>query len=262
MTDLIDIHSHLPELEKTSFEIQRQEIRLRKENNITTCYSCGSPKEWEELAPFLEREELLATFGIHPWFADRFDAADYMDIFGRCAAVGEIGLDSGFSEVPLKVQQRQLEKQLQIAADLNKPIVIHCDGREYETAQIIRDFPGKKLIHWFAGEMKALDMLLDMDCYFSLGPDTDMIVRGCGLIGGASRHEVRRSLVSQVPLNRVFVETDGLEAVAWALGKEQLPVQVLPVVLKTNAACFAACRGLSIEEAAQRMKDNFKEFFA
>ena len=258
--ELIDMHSHLPELEKTSFEAQAEEIEFKRKNNITTCYSCGSPKEWEELLPFMERDEIYATFGVHPWFADRFNAADYMDFFRKSVAVGEIGMDGHYSKAPLSIQKRQLEMQLQIAADLNKPIVIHMDACEKETTEIIRDFPGKKLIHWFAGEMKELEKLLEMDCCFTLGPDTEMIMNNVGVIGDAARHEVRKQLVQKVPLNRVFVETDGLDAVAWAKGVEFLPTETLAEVLKGNMSCFAAARGLTFEALAVQMRCNFESF--
>lgn len=211
------------------------------------------------IAPVYGARRDFATFGVHPWFADRFNAADYMDFFRKSVAVGEIGMDGHYSKAPLDIQKQQLEMQLQIAADLHKPIVIHMDASEKETTEIIRGFPGKKLIHWFAGEMREIEKLLEMDCFFTrprYGNDNEQ----CGCYRRRFKARGQKTACPKVPLNRVFVETDGLDAVAWAKGVEYLPTETLADVLKGNMSCFAAARGLTFEELAVQMRSNFESF--
>ncbi|MBQ0000434.1 MAG: TatD family hydrolase [Clostridiales bacterium] len=259
-TYMIDMHSHLPERDKTSYEEQLREVELKKESGILTCYSCGSPKEWEELSDFLDREEVYGTFAIHPWFAHLYQVSDYMDIFPGCRAVGELGLDGSMSEAPLSVQKKVLEQQLRIAADLKKPIVVHSDGRERETVEMILDYPGKILMHWFPGEPDLVEKLLDKDCYFTLGPDSSRIGRDCGFLGNEKTHSARKLLMDQIPLNRVFFETDGLEAIAWALNLEKAENTMIPEILSENMQYFAERRGIELEKLQLQVMDNFKEF--
>lgn len=261
MLPMIDIHAHLPERDKTSCAHQREEIELRHKNHIITCFSCGSPKEWDEMQRFGDRADVSVTFGVHPWFAHELRVEDCGDLFRRCAAVGEIGLDGFLSEAPLEKQKKVFEKQLTIAADLQKPVVIHCDGREKETEEMLRDFPGKILMHWFNGDRAVLEKLLQKDCYFSLGPDTDLIMEGRPVLGDEARHEARKFLVSEVKLDRVFAESDGLEAVAWARGEEVMPPQILPNILQKTVTCFASVRGVGEASVKAQMAENFHHFF-
>ncbi|MBQ0059062.1 MAG: TatD family hydrolase [Lachnospiraceae bacterium] len=262
MIDLIDMHTHLPEKEKYSYDVQKREIEYRKEHHIASFYSCGSPAEWQEIMPFADREELAVSFGIHPWFAHQYRVSDYEVLFRQCKAVGEIGLDGGLSQAPLSIQKKILEEQLELAQNLNKPIIIHSDGYERECMEMILDFPGNILIHWFSGNVPVLEKLMEKDCYFTLGPDTHLICQGKGILGNPESHQARKMLIREVPLNRVFLETDGLEALAWAFGKESVENEIIRPVLEKNLENFCYYRGLSKENMAGQMAVNFNQYFS
>ena len=242
---MIDMHAHL------SFDGERaeqeKELEFRKNQGIYTCFSTGTPVEWEQFQPWRERKEILVSFGLHPWYADQFDLEECEGLFRECDFIGEIGMDSVWCQVPLKLQQRVLEGQLQAAADLGKPVILHTKGQEKRIGEIIRDFPGKICVHWYSGTEKDLEGYLEKDCYFTLGPDT---ADTCGCM----------RILKEVSPDRLFVETDGLSAVAWARKAETLEIEEIPAVLWKNTEYAAKAKGYSAREMELCMKKNLAEF--
>lgn len=125
-----------------------------------------------------------------------------MPYLEKCQVIGEIGMDSLWCNVPLKRQKEVLEKQLQIAAEWKKPVVLHTKDQEWEILELIRKYPNIYLVHWYSAD-HDLDGYLDLDCYFSIGPD---------VIWNPAVQQVAR----RVPENRIPLETDGMDAVKWA----------------------------------------------
>ena len=125
-----------------------------------------------------------------------------MPYLEKCQVIGEIGMDSLWCNVPLKRQKEVLEKQLQIAAEWKKPVVLHTKDQEREILELIRKYPNIYLVHWYSAD-HDLDGYLDLDCYFSIGPD---------VIWNPAVQQVAR----RVPENRILLETDGMDAVKWA----------------------------------------------
>ena len=148
---LTDSHAHI--CSYGDLEMAVKEIKYRKTNGIFTCFSTGTPEQWQDMQRILQaagagEEEAEISFGIHPWYADQWNPRDWMDIYQSCRIIGEIGMDSLWCQVPLKRQQEVLEEQLQMAADLRKPVVLHTKDCEAEIAEIIKGFPCPVLVHW------------------------------------------------------------------------------------------------------------------
>ena len=170
---LLDMHAHLSCFmekngqepgEEESHALAMQELTQRKEYNISTFFSCGTLEEWNFMQAYRGRDELFFSFGIHPWYSGRGRAEDGADgnhilygeqrrdealwrAFEECDAVGEIGMDSVWCDVPLAIQRSSFEEQLQIAADLKKPVILHTKGMESEIAAMIQDFPEPVCVH-------------------------------------------------------------------------------------------------------------------
>ena len=173
---MIDMHAHLACLEggesscsagkageyasaflEEKREEAREELDLRESLGITTCFSSGTPFQWQVLERYRDRTSVLRSFGIHPWYAHQYDPDLYAEYFRQCDVVGEIGMDSVWCEVPLDIQKKRLERQLQIAADLHRPVILHTKGQEAAIAGMLADFPEKICIHWYSGDEKGLD---------------------------------------------------------------------------------------------------------
>ena len=192
-----DAHAHV----KTKAEALE---RIREGIPTMVCGTDPEDARWVmELCHMPEAEEILfPVFGLHPWYADQWKVEDMMPYLEKCQVIGEIGMDSLWCNVPLKQQKEVLEKQLQIAAEWKKPVVLHTKDQEREILELIRKYPNTYLVHWYSAD-HDLGGYLDLDCYFSVGPD---------VIWNPAVQQVAK----RVPENRILLETDGMDAVKWA----------------------------------------------
>ena len=284
---LWDMHTHLqcltkkPDLQSELFQMIKsgeEELNYRRSQHTAAFFSCGTPGEWEEMQKIvaasdcdhsgkerIHRDLWHISFGIHPWYSDQYEPEDYLEYFKCCDAVGEIGMDNVWCDVPLRRQRKVLEQQLQIAADYQKAIVLHTKGQEGEIADIIQDFPGHILVHWYSGDGRTLERFLEKGCYFTLGPD----------LGWNIQNELYQHMIKNIPVQRLFLETDGLDAVLWALdewknqsheiidpvGKEEkMKWELLENVLWRNLCILAEHKRKKPEEILRHMMQNLSDF--
>lgn len=252
---LIDAHIHLPP--HPSPKEQNGWLSLFAQKDIQMLASTGSPEEYQQLArwiPSEDRTRIFRSLGIHPWKADQIDLRE-LEPEGRlhtflmeADAIGEIGMDQVWCEVPLSVQRRVFEQQLDMAQQRNCPVVLHTKGCEKEVASILDRRPelSSILVHWYSGEEDSLDQMVERGCYFSLGPD----------IG--DNPAVRR-VAQKAPLSRILTESDGLAAVEWATGKAVCPEQ-LPEILQDTINILAAEKNESPEAVKKAVNRNFRQF--
>ncbi len=255
---LLDMHAHPASFLEERFE---QELTLRKKHGILTCFSAGTPEEYRFLQAYGGRKEILCSFGIHPWNSDRYRPEDCREQFENCRIIGEIGMDSLWTDIDLSVQRKVFEQQLQIAADLNKPIVLHTKDQEEEIAEMIRDFPAPVLVHWYSGSLKHLEKYLQKNCFFTIGPDIGTVLERAQSSGQEmEKRERYLYMLREIPGNRLFTETDGISAVAWAKGAEQLPTEEIPAVLRESMGCLSAEKKTSEEELRRQMLGGLEMF--
>lgn len=258
---LSDAHAHL------SSDDALEELVQRRERGILTCFSAGTPAEWERvnglLAQVVSRgngELFCASFGIHPWEAAEHEPRECEEAYARCAAIGEIGLDTVWCDVALPRQVAAFEEQLQLAVDLHKPIVLHTKGAEAHIADMVRGFPEPVLVHWYSGPLDTFERFAEQDCFFTLGPDC------------SKASELNHALMTALPLKRILTETDGLEGITWAI--DQSPhlartiarfygdgASLIEAALLATTHALAEARNISPHEAATQVQDNMKSFY-
>ncbi len=285
---MLDMHAHLLCLsegyrekltEQEMYALAMQELAVRKEYGIDTVFSCGMPQEWEfmqkrlaqsetgEQQPTKEKAEqplgwlpdssekqngdFILSFGIHPWYSDRFDPQDCRELFKASPIVGEIGMDSVWCEVPLAVQRRVFAWQLEIAAELKKPVVLHTKGQERQIVEMVRDFPEKACVHWYSGGEAEFEKFLEAGCYFTLGPDL-----------AENFTPLYERMLREIPADRLFLETDGLSSIAWMRGQETGAVSFrdIPAVLEKNLELTARVKQVRTEQLRTCLKENFHVF--
>lgn len=230
----IDAHTHLTGDQLSCLLALPEETRLLV--NVET----------PEQAAWLTGEgspRVLTSVGLHPWRAAE-PLEPLLPFFERADAIGEIGMDSVWCEVPLRRQREIFLRQLQLAEQMGKPVVLHLKGCEGECLPLVADFPGRKLVHWyssphFLAEYRALD------CYFTVGPDW--------------ADETVRRVALETPLNRLLLETDGPDAVTWATGETLTPEQ-LPGWMNAHLGRVAALRGIDPALLSAQLEHNFKAF--
>ena len=230
---LVDAHAHLhcPE-----------ELEARR--NILTVF-CGTDPDTAAEALGLRGGNVRVSCGLHPWYADRWVVSDMLPYIRRSDALGEIGLDSVWCDVDMDVQRGVLIEQLDLAARLDLPVILHTKGMEGEIARIVAKYPVRKLVHWYSCA-DHLDLYLRQNCWFTVGPDFES-------------NPAVANVLTRVPLDRILTETDGLDAVAWALDRPASSGDI-EATLRRELEAIAATHGISPSEAETQVEANLRHF--
>jgi TatD DNase family protein len=141
--------------------------------------------------------------GIHPWHIDtkqligQFFLLEDLCKKENVKAIGEIGLDKSI-EIPLELQTRVFEQQIEIADYHQKPIIIHCVRAFYELISIKKRIKTQIpfIIHGFNKNEQVLEELIKNGFYISLG---------AALLQPESNAS---QVISLIPSDKLFLETD------------------------------------------------------
>ena len=196
---MIDAHIHLQD---ERFDADRDDLIRQAKNKGVTAFFCAStcPRDARNVIELAQKHARIIPFiGTHPWFSDEYDPQDFETLLKNYphAGIGEIGLDG------LRGQSNQefvFQDQLNIAARLNRPCVIHCVKSFDPVARIIKQtkkLPPALLLHGFSGTKQQADFFLRCNAYFSFS--------GSALF---DRHTKIQTLISVLPADRILIETD------------------------------------------------------
>lgn len=248
MSQLYDCHTHVSCLEDLAFYYER---------GIVPCINVASRAEYEQLLAWkaqLDRQypipiPIHTSIGIHPWRADRVAedfGQDYECLLSQADCIGEIGLDSVWTEVPLAVQEEAFVTSLQLAHQFQKPVILHTKGQEGRICQLLQGCQVPVIVHWYACAEHVQDYL-DLGATFTIGPAvlTDPVVQ---------------NLVRQVPLNRLLLETDGREALEWLVDRSLSPAEVEDLISQTLGA-IAELKDLSLSTVQTQLAHNARLLF-
>jgi TatD DNase family protein len=250
MYKFIETHCHLDYLKKMGLdEILAESKNVGIEKIITIAVDPDNLDAVLNLAN--NYEQIYCSQGIHPHDA-RLCSDDHLELIKkRCleekkvVAVGEIGLDFHYNNSPKEIQIDIFRKHLQIAVEVNLPVVIHTRDADEDTKLILKEFSGKLpkggVIHSFTAGMELARFALDEG--FHLGFN--------GIITFKKADEVR-DIVKICPINRILFETDApfLTPVPHR-GKENAPFY-LPHV----AAQIAVIKGISEQKLNEQVYQN------
>ncbi|MCJ8155218.1 TatD family hydrolase [Chryseobacterium sp. SSA4.19] len=150
--------------------------------------------ELERLAP-----DFPYSIGIHPKDIGKATIEDQFrwlesNITEDCFAIGECGLDS-LAETDIKIQEDVFLRQIEIANDIKKPVIIHCVRKFYEVITFKKYAEKPMIIHGFNKKQAIADALLQHDFYLSFGK---------ALLYNLSLQHTFRS----TPSDKIFLETD------------------------------------------------------
>jgi len=246
----IDIHAHLDHLEDPDLA---KTLTAAADADVSTIISTAT--DLASAATVVRQCQsfpgLYGAAGISPFDASALPADWENALRGllrneRIIAVGEIGIDNTNPRYPpLAVQLPVFEKQLAIARESGLPAVIHSRGTERRAAEICHAAGMTGCVfHCFTGERESLELLLDFGYYASFS----------GII---TFSETVRTLLSIVPLDRIFIETDTpYLAPVPHRGKPNCPANVRLV-----GETVALFKGIQPEELQETIADNFARVF-
>jgi TatD DNase family protein len=197
MQALIDAHAHLN-------EIAALDEALAEAHRVGVAQVVAMGMEMHSN----ERNLLLAlqypgrvwpAMGYHPWSL----AAEWVDAtlsqirknLSRCVALGEVGLDYKV-KIPKKFQQEVFARLLEIAAEQDKPVVVHCRFSHRRAHAMVRGAGLRRAVfHWYSGPLDVLDAILADGHCISTTP-------------ALAYSPPHRAAAQHAPLDRILVETD------------------------------------------------------
>ena len=254
---LIDTHVHI---NFDVFESDLDVIRThwQQAGVVHLIHSCVEPAEFPKTQALADQfPELSLSVGLHPLDADQWTPAIAEQIFElasgdpRVVAIGEMGLDL-YKATNLPQQILAFESQLEIAYQLQKPIIVHCRDAAEEMASRMRDFWQKRgplsgVMHCWGGTVEQSQWFLDLGFYMSFS----------GIITFKNAKQVQTS-AQFCPSDRLLIETDcPFLAPAPVRGKRNEPAYVRYV-----AEQLASLRGVSLETIAAQTTENARRLFA
>jgi TatD DNase family protein len=251
---LVDAHAHLD-----GYADRDEVIARARAAGLVHVVVVGQWRESSGMAGALEAVRLAKqdrsffspTAGIHPHDAARATDADFEELRRICAdpevvAVGECGLDFHYDHSPRDVQRAVFVRQIRLAKELAKPLVVHTREADAETAEVLgRELgPAGGVIHCFTSDWAAAQR------YLALG----MSLSFSGVVTFRNAEAVRDA-AARTPLDRMLVETDcPFLAPVPHRGKRNEPAFVAH-----TAAALARLRGIPEDELALATTENARK---
>ena len=255
-SSIIDSHCHIV---FSNFDEDREKVaeRWRSIGVQSLLHACVEPSEIPEIKKLANQfHEMRYSVGVHPldfhnWKDDTLYILKNAALDDkRVVAIGELGLDL-FKAKNLNEQKSILIPQLNLANELNLPVIVHCRDAAKEMLEVFAKLASdgccpRGVMHCWSGNEKQMKDFLDLDFYISFSGNVTFKK-------AVDIHECAK----KVPLNRFLVETDSpfLSPVPYR-GKRNEPSHVKFVVDK-----IADLRGESFSEIAKNSTQNARQLF-
>ncbi|MDZ4164395.1 MAG: TatD family hydrolase [Smithellaceae bacterium] len=199
-----DSHAHL---EMGEFDSDRPEVIARAvEAGVELIVTVGTTLEdcRKVVALAAEYKEIYAAVGVHPHHAREIEKDTYQEISNlarmeKVVAYGEIGLDFFHNLSPRNIQITRFGEQLELASDLDLPVIVHSRDAHREVLEMLTPWRGRLrgILHCFSGDYHMARRCLDLGFYISL-PGTVTFQKA----------DIIREVVSFIHLEGTLLETD------------------------------------------------------
>jgi TatD DNase family protein len=253
--NLIDAHCHLT---YEPFADIDAVLKRSKDAGVTGWITIGTDLADSQKAVELAGrfENMFTAVAIHPHNAKSADLSTIAQIKElaqnkKVVAIGETGLDLHYDFSTPQQQQDSFLRHLEIAKELNLPVVIHSRKAFDETMEILEAHKSglKGLVfHCYSGDVRQAKMILDKGWYISL---TGVVT--------FKNAETTREVAKYVPLDRLMIETD-----APYLSPEPMRKQKVnePALLIHTARFIAGLRGMDFTKFAEAVTATTTQFFS
>ncbi|MBQ9744049.1 MAG: TatD family hydrolase [Clostridia bacterium] len=255
---LFDTHAHCDDLRiQNEFEGGTEGyILYQLDNGVANIVNIGTNLDNSRVSIDLAKRitQVYATCGIHPYdirFYNDVDTAlaslKAMLAEEKVVALGEIGLDYHYEDSDFQKQMVFFVKQMELAGELNIPVVIHDRDAHGDTMDVIRRFPEVTgIFHSFSGSAEMANELIERGWYISFsGPIT------------YKNAKKPKEACKICPLDRILIETDApyLPPTPYR-GQMNHPHYVV-----RTAEEIAGIHGISVDEVAEITYENAKKVY-
>ncbi len=242
---LIDTHAHL---NFSAYKEDAQEVIQRSLDNDVWMINVGSQYSTSKRAVEMATkypQGIYAAVGLHPIYAaDKFDYERYKILAQspKVVAIGEIGLDYKPEYVLFKEKQKEaFLQQLELAKELDLPVIFHCRMAHNDLIEIIND-KLKGVVHCFTGDLQQAQKYLETGFYLGFN----------GIIFKMDLDEI----IKKTPLDRILIETD-----CPYLTPPQEQGRNEPLYVKYVAEKIARVKDQTFEEIIKITTQNAKTLF-
>ena len=250
---LFDTHAHMDD---RAFDADRQALLSDLPNQqIALLMNPGCSLESSRNAVKLAEEfdYIYAAVGSHPDAADEVNEEVLEEYRKLCKlsskvkAIGEIGLDYHYEDIPRDLQKKAFRAQMALAGELDLPAIVHERDAHEDGMTIVKEFPQVKgVFHCYSGSAEMVRQLVDLGWYI-------------GFTGVLTFKNARKAVevAASIPIDRIVLETDcPYMAPEPFRGKRNDPGKLYRMAEK-----LAEIRGMSVEEIHRITVENGKRLY-
>ncbi|MEE1036242.1 MAG: TatD family hydrolase [Oscillospiraceae bacterium] len=250
---LFDTHAHMDD---RAFDMDREELLASlPEKGVGLVMNPGCSLESSRNAVTLANryDSVYAAVGSHPDAADEVDDRVLEEYRKLCKenpkvkAIGEIGLDYHYEDIPREIQLRAFRMQMELARELGLPVIVHEREAHEDGMKIVEEFPAVTgVFHCYSGSAEMAKWLVSRGWYI-------------GFTGVLTFKNARKALevAASIPLDRIVLETDcPYMSPEPFRGKRNDPGKLYRMAEK-----LAELRGLSLEEVHRITSENGKRLY-
>lgn len=200
--NIFDSHAHYDD-KKFEDDLDKV-IEMIQENGVTNVINVGCDIKSSIASIELAKKYgmFYASVGVHPHEAANI-TSDYIDQLRlllakpKVVALGEIGLDYHYDFSPRYEQKTVFEQQLELAIELNKPVIIHAREATSDTMNLLEKYKPAGVVHCFTGSVQTAEQTLKLGMYIGI----------TGVVTFSNARKIR-DVISITPLDRLLLETD------------------------------------------------------
>ena len=249
---LFDSHAHLND---EAFDQDRPELLETFRDagvGLVMNAGCSLASSREGIALAEAYPWIYCSVGTHPDTADEVNE-EVLEVYRQmCShpkvkAIGEIGLDYYYETIHRDAQMRAFRMQMQLAEELDMPVIVHERDAHEDGMSIVKEFPKVKgVFHCYSGSADMARQLVDMGWYI-------------GFTGVLTFKNARKAVetAASIPLERILLETD----CPYMAPEPYRGKRNHPGYLPKMAEKLAQIRGIPVEEAIRATTENAKRLY-
>lgn len=250
---IFESHAHY---DAHQFDEDREELLgSMQENGVGTVINVCA--DWDSVTEVVEMAQsypiMYAAVGLHPDEVGDLDEERFEYLKSQCqkekvVAVGEIGLDYYWDNESHDVQKKWFVKQLELARDLDLPVIIHSRDAAEDTLKIMKEYAQglRGVIHCFSYSKELAEEYVKMGFYIGIG----------GVVTFKNGKKLKE-VAEAVPLERILLETDCPYLAPEPYRGKRNSSLYIPHV----AQAIADIKGSTYEEVVAQTEQNAKVLF-
>ena len=250
---IFDTHAHY---DSEQFHEDRDELLLSmKEQGVGTILNSGA--SWDSVTEVVELAQkypfMYAAVGVHPDEVGALNDERFEYMRAQCqkekvVAIGEIGLDYYWDNESHDVQKKWFIKQLELARELDLPVIIHSRDAAADTLEIMKEYGQglRGVIHCFSYSIELAREYVKMGYHIGIG----------GVVTFKNGRKLKE-IAAEIPLDRILLETDCPYLAPVPFRGKRNASNYLSYVAEE----IANLKGISCEEVVAQTEKNGKELF-